>query len=262
MILRKIIGITSTLLLMTACSSDPPVVEETAMDEVPTPTQQVSADWGYGPDNGPEHWGKLNAAYSTCETGRTQSPIDLKWSRPVKNAPRIEANYTDSQATVINKGYTPRIEISGTNQLMINGQAYTLEGIEFHSPSEHRLSGTALSLEIQLMHKAVKGDKMAIISLFAIEGRENALINEVMSQLANGDSSGFQLNASKLLPPRKTFYHYKGSVTTPPCTENVEWIVYNTPMELSRDQIIAFRATFPQNNRPVQPLNGRSVQNY
>lgn len=256
--IRHLVLLSSTTLLLAACGSSSPVVEET-MNKTNPEKMAGTALWGYGAMNGPSKWASMNPDYALCDQGRAQSPINLVWSRPQKGAPRVSTSYSESSAQVKNMGFTPRIMISGSNQLSVNGVSYNLEAIDFHSPSEHQLSGTPLSMEIQLMHRAANGAQ-AIISLFAIEGRENALLKEVTTRLKGG--SGFQLNASKLLPPRKSFYHYKGSLTTPPCTEGVDWIVYNTPMELSREQILAFRGVFPQNNRPAQPLNGRPVRNY
>lgn len=265
MVLRHFIFSISTILFITACSSDPPISEESSAAPEAAPTEAAqrptdSSAWGYTGDKGPEQWSSLSPEFSLCGQGRSQSPINLVWKKPQKGGPRVDYNYTESTATVENTGSTAKIKLSGNNQMLINGQAYNLEMIDFHSPSEHQLSGTPLSLEIQMHHKSMNGDKVAVVSLFAIEGRENALLREVLGQLQGG--SGFQLNASKLLPPRKSFYHYMGSMTTPPCSEGVEWLIYNTPMELSREQIMAFRTLFPQNNRPVQPVNGRKIQNY
>ena len=102
---------------------------------------------------------------------------------------------------------------------------------------------------------------MAAIAVFAIEGHDNPVIADVLSNMASGTAS-MQFDAGKLVPPQKTFYHYQGSLTTPPCTEGVEWVVFNTPVELSQQQIVAFRSRFPANARPPQPLNGRKVTNY
>lgn len=250
----------STAVFVAACSSSSPVVEESA-PEAKEATAPAALSWGYDDATGPAMWGNLNPSFSSCSQGRSQSPVNLVWSKPGPSAPRVETNYTDSTATIENTNYTPRLLVSGVNQLMINGMTYNLQKIEFHSPSEHQLSNTPLSMEIQLFHQSSSSEDMAVVSLFAIEGRENALVKEVMGQLS-AQGQGFQLNASKLMPPRRTYYHYKGSLTTPPCTENVEWIIYNTPMELSRDQILAFRGLYPQNNRPLQPVNGRAVKNY
>ncbi len=253
------------------CSSKPAVVEETTSTEVPAPPapseppppQAPTANypWGYEGEVGPSNWASLNPDYAFCGKGKKQSPINLVFRSPTKKSPRLDFSYTNAQAQVENNSLVPKLMFSGANQLLLNGKVYNLEHIEFHSPSEHTLSGTTLSMEIQFVHKAINGGGMAILSVFAIEGRENPVFADLWSQFNTG-SGTIQLDASKMIPPQKTYYHYKGSLTSPPCTEGVEWIVYNTPAELSRDQIVAFRSKFQPNNRPVQPLNGRKVMNH
>lgn len=255
------------------CSSRPAVVEETAPSAQPTapsepppplapaPTATPNYPWGYDGEIGPGNWANLNPDYAFCGKGKKQSPVNLVFKTPVKKAPRMDFSYTNAQAQVDVASAVPKLIFSGANQLLLNGKVYNLEHIEFHSPSEHTLSGTPLSMEIQFVHRAINGGGTAVIGVFVIEGRENPMFNELWSQF-NAGSGTMQLDASKLIPPQKTYYHYTGSLTSPPCTEGVEWIVYNTPAELSREQIVAFRSKFPANNRPVQPLNGRKVKNH
>lgn len=264
----------STMLLLSlvgiACSSKPAVVEETApaQPEIPaapsdTQTQVPAANypWGYDGEVGPGNWANLNPDYAFCGKGKKQSPVNLVWRSPAKKSPRLDFSYTNAQAQADTSTLVPKLIFSGANQLLLNGKVYNLEHIELHSPSEHTLSGTSLSMELQFVHKALNGGGTAILSVFAIEGRENPIFADLWNQFITGNGT-VQLDASKMIPPQKTYYHYKGSLTSPPCTEGVEWIVYNTPAELSRDQIVAFRSKFQPNNRPVQPLNGRKVMNH
>lgn len=250
------------------CSSNPaveetpaPVQAEEPAPPPPPPAPEKTYAWGYEGDKGPDRWASLNPDYISCEKGKKQSPVNLTWKAPIKKSPRLDFSYTNAQATVDTTTMVPKLIFSGANQLLLNGKVFNLESIEFHSPSEHQLSNNPLSMEIEFVHKAISGGGVAILSVFAIEGHDNSLLNEIWPTFSAGTGT-LQLDASKLIPPTKTYYHYVGSMTTPPCSEGVEWIVYNTPMEASRDQIVAFRSLFPANNRPIQPLNGRKVTNH
>lgn len=271
----KLRAIVSTVLLLSlvgavSCSSKPAVVEESAPgsapspaapSEPPPPQQSANYPWGYDGEIGPSNWASLNPDYAFCGKGKKQSPVNLVFKNPTKKTPRLDFSYTNAQATADTSSLVPKLVFSGANQLLLNGKVYNLEHMEFHSPSEHTLSGTPLSMEIQFVHKAINGGGTAILSVFAIEGRDNPIFADLWNQFTSGAGT-IQLDASKMIPPQKTYYHYSGSLTSPPCTEGVEWIVYNTPAEFSRDQIVAFRSKFQANNRPVQPLNGRKVMNH
>jgi carbonic anhydrase len=269
MILRQWIYCLLLASFIFGCNTRPVVVEESQQPAPPqenTPPEPPAAPqpnfaWAYDGDISPDKWASLNPDYITCGKGKKQSPINLTWKNPTKKAPRMDFSYTQAQAQTDISTAVPKLNFNGANQLLLNGKVYNLEHIEFHSPSEHQLSNNPLSMEIQFVHKAINGGGMAVLSVFAIEGRDNSMLNEAWSQFAAGGGT-LQLDASKLIPPTKTYYHYSGSLTSPPCTEGVEWIVYNTPMEMSREQIVAFRTQFPANNRPVQPLNGRKVKNH
>lgn len=264
---RIIIGL---FLVLTAVScthkrkaAEPPPPEaapEAVMpSETPAATPTSNLPFAYEGEKGPEAWASLNPEWATCGKGKAQSPINLVWKKPGKS-PKMDFSYNTATAQMDTAGFMS-IKLTGANQLLLNGKVYALDRIEFHSPSEHHLSKTPLTMEIELIHKAVEGNKMAVVSVFAIEGKENPLFSEIWAQMAN-PSAPFQLDPARMIPPNKTFYRYTGSLTTPPCTEGVEWIVFNTPMELSKEQIEAYRSKFTPNSRPLQKQGGRKVTNY
>jgi len=257
--------------LIGACSHRRAVVEEPQVTPEEPPQAQAPAEpvappsnfnWTYEGDKGPQAWGTVSPDYIQCGQGKKQSPINLNWRKPVKKGkPRLDFSYTPSKVDIDISTPIPQIKFGAGNQLLLNGKVYNLERIEFHSPSEHNLSKNAMSMEIQFIHKSANSPNMAALSIFAIEGHENSLLGEVWTHFANG-TTGFQFDAGKLIPPSKTFYHYQGSLTSPPCTEGVDWIVFNTPVELSQQQIVAFRSRFPANNRPLQPVGVRKISNH
>lgn len=254
-----------------ACSSSPTVQEQSSEGEKKAMEQKQSqpqADvwaWEYDGARGPDNWANLNPKYGMCGTGQMQSPINLVWHKPTPASP-LKISYNEGNATLTHTGYTYRLELTPQSQISYNGQDYLLEKIEFRTPSEHKLSGNHMPIELQFYHRSTNGLKQAILSLFVIAGRSSSWFDQIW-QLAVSlpslkSSPSFRLDPSRLIPPRQTFYHYEGSLTHPPCLEAVQWFVMNTPLQLSKDQINQFRMIFNKNNRPVQPTNGRKITNY
>ncbi len=255
--------------VISSCSTNPPVQEEV----IPPPSQDSSSEkkadiWSWQYDNGPrgpENWSKLNRQYDMCSAGAKQSPVNLVWHAPQKNNP-LEISYKPGTATIIDAGYTLRVDLTPQSQISYLGRDYLLEKIEIRSPSEHTLSGNQLPMELQFYHRSSNGLKQAVISLFVITGRGSAWFDDLWQKsegLPNFQSStSFRFNPEQLIPPRKTFYHYEGSLTHPPCLEGVQWFVFNTPLQLSQEQIQRFRDRFEKNNRPTQKLNDRTIINY
>ncbi len=261
----------ATAFLVISCSSRPPVEESTneqeqQAEEPQTPQRKDVWGWEYnnGP-RGPMNWASLNPQYYMCSTGSKQSPINLVWHRPKQGNP-LKLSYTEGNATIINAGYTFRIELTPQSSIEFDGKDYLLEKIEFRSPSEHHLSGNQLPMELQFYHRSSNGLKQAIVSLFVITGRGSAWFDRLWEKTQSlqkfKSSPTFRFNPDQLIPPRQTFYHYVGSLTHPPCLEEVKWFVFNTPLQLSKEQISKFRSLFEQNNRPIQLLNDRDVTNY
>ncbi len=260
----------ASILFIVACSSGPPVEDtnsEPAQAEQPSPEPKKDI-WGWdysdGP-RGPESWATLNPQYYMCNTGSAQSPVNLVWHKPQPSNP-MHINYTEGNATIMNAGYTFRIEMTPQSSINFAGMDYLLEKIEIRSPSEHHLSGNQLPMELQFYHRSSNGLKQAVISLFVITGRGSAWFDRLWEKTQNLEkfksSPTFRFNPDQLVPPRKTFYQYQGSLTHPPCLEEVQWFVFNTPLQLSQEQIATFRNLFEKNNRPLQPLNNRDVINY
>ncbi len=264
--LQRVFILSLVTLSAASCSHKPAIVEEpvspqaTAAPQEPLPATNYA--WTYEGDKGVDAWGSLNPANTLCISGKRQSPINLAWRKPNKKAARMDFSYTPANAIADVSTPVPTLKFNGANQLLLNGKVFNLERIEFHSPSEHQLSKNTMSMEIQFIHKAVSGTAMAALSVFAIEGRENGLLNDVMAQFSTPNPAGMNFDAALLIPPQKTHYQYQGSLTSPPCAENVDWLVFNTPTEISKEQIMAFRSKFAANSRPVQPLNGRKISNY
>jgi carbonic anhydrase len=216
--------------------------------------------WSYSGKTGPAHWGKMKMEWANCGYGKRQSPINLEWASPEPGAP-IELYYRSSTLRVIDNGHTIQVNFPKGSYSNIRGERYELLQLHFHSSSEHTLSGRPYPMELHLVHKG-KNDKLAVVGVMMVEGRHNDTVEKIWKNIPKEhgkekEVTGTVINPITLIPDGFHYYHYTGSLTTPPCTEGVSWNVINSPIEISRKQLEAFRALYPHNNRPVQPMNGR-----
>lgn len=217
--------------------------------------------WGYEGHAAPKHWGDLDESYQTCAIGKNQSPIDID-TRRVEQAglQPIGFAYGLAAAEVVNNGHTVQANVPAAGTATIGGVAYQLVQFHFHTPSEERFDGKAYPLGAHLVHKNADG-KLAVVTVLFRQGRENAALKPVFADLPKeGETKNLSLNLSELLPAGSGYYAFTGSLTTPPCSEDVRWTVLKTPVEISSAQLSAFRKLYKMNARPVQPLNGRVVQ--
>jgi len=226
-----------------------------------TPTK---ASWSYTGSTGPAHWGDLSADYALARTGKHQSPIDISTARCArKDLPPMKVSYAPTSLEILNNGHTVEDDYHNGGSITVDGQAYKLAQFHFHSPSEHTIDGQHAPMEMHLVHKDAAG-KLAVVGVMIREGRTNpelATLWQHMPTTAGRTEavSGVNVNAAKLLPASLASYRYSGSLTTPPCSEQVDWMVLQQPIEASADQIAAFRQVISGNNRPTQPLNDRVV---
>jgi carbonic anhydrase len=228
--------------------------------------------WGYASENGPAEWGKLDARYATCGIGLAQSPIDILNAVPTSQLPNHNGHFQPAgirivrrpyRADVVNNGHAIQVNYVDGDTLAVGSDAYALKQYHFHSPSEHQVAGTSFPMEMHLVHKSADG-RLAVVGVLIREGQRNAAFDPVWSRLpatkgATVVHDSLTVTIDDLLPSARTAYRYDGSLTTPPCSEGVKWLVLTTPIELSPSQIIAFRRLIVGNNRPVQPLYGRSL---
>lgn len=220
--------------------------------------------WSYDGEHGPQAWGDLKPEYSLCKNGVEQSPVDLIFKKPKTDRP-IKVSYKDSTIRVVDDGRTVKIHFEGGNTIEMAGQSFELQYAEFHTASEHTISGNRLPMELQLVHSNPSGE-LAILGVILIEGPTHPVIETVWQnmpiQKGVEKEVSEKINPEDFIPQTRTYYNYTGSLTTPPCTEGVNWNVFNTPVTLSKEQILTFRQLYPSNNRPIQPLGPRKTVNY
>ena len=212
-----------------------------------------------------EHLDYGNQDEWTFESGKMQSPINIETSaaETMIEDGSLTLDYAEEIIDVIDNGHS--IEMEDGGQATIAGRGFELMQFHLHSPSEHTLDGEYFPIELHFVHKAQDG-RLAVIAVFFEEGTANAAFQAILDDVkANAETtvaSGLSLDVAELLPANKSYYHYLGSLTTPPLTENVEWYVMANPVEVSAEQIAAFNEYYEGNNREVQPLGERSVLKY
>jgi carbonic anhydrase len=220
-----------------------------------------SVHWAYAGTAGPSHWWKLDPAYVVCGTGTHQSPIDLTHAS-LEDLEDPELHYQPSELHVLNNGHTVQVNYDKGSYMEVNRQRYDVVQFHYHAPSEHRMNGKTFAAELHVVHKNADG-KLAVVGVLLEEGAENPAYQALLDNLPYHESKeaakGVKLNVAGFLPTVHTTFRYDGSLTTPPCTEGVSWLVMTTPVNLSRGQLAALEKVFKGNNRPVQPLNGRKL---
>ncbi len=221
--------------------------------------------WHYAGDNGPQAWGTLNPDFKLCGTGQRQSPIHIDETSTLQGpAEPLQFNYQPSSGTVVNNGHTIQVDLVGDNTLTVRGDDYKLVQFHFHHPAEERVNQQGFAMVAHLVHKNAEG-QLAVVAVLLEPGIANTLIHTIWTYmpLDIGDRVPVPLgliDMTALLPKDPLYYQFMGSLTTPPCTEDVLWLVFKQPTSVSPAQIRLFSQIFPNNARPVQPINGRAVR--
>ena len=223
---------------------------------------ESGSGWGYTGEGSPENWGDLSSTYTACKTGLQQSPIDLHSAIDADLA-AVDVDYKSIPLTVLNNGHTIQVNATTGNKIKLDDEEFELLQFHFHHPSEHTVDGTPYPMELHFVNANSKGE-LAVLGVFLQEGAENTALKpiwDVMPQRKGQpkEISGVKVDISELLPSNREMYRYFGSLTTPPCSEIVKWIVYQEPIQVSSVQIDRFRKIFPLNARPVQLLARRFI---
>ena len=213
--------------------------------------------WGYEGDNGPEHWGNN---FPVCGTGKKQSPLNIIGPFE-KSKDMLSVDYKEGPLKMLNNGHTIQVNVEPGSTLTINKESYDLLQFHFHRPSEEQVDGKNASMVAHFVHKSKDG-KLAVIGVLLNEGKDNAAIKTLWANLPPKEGEEFlpekvSFNPGNMLPKELGFYNYEGSLTTPPCTEGVQFYILKKPMDMSKDQVGKF--PYKLNARPVQSLNGRKI---
>jgi carbonic anhydrase len=226
-------------------------------------TGPVAADeqvhWGYAGKHVLAHWGEVAP---TCQIGQQQSPVNIQTQRAKKGTlPALAVHWDKATGEVVNNGHSIQVNLPPGSYLELDGTRYELAQFHFHTPSEHQLNGKAWPLEIHFVHHTAEG-KLAVVGVLVKTGAENAALKALFGNLPATQEVKNQLEVdpTALLPAKLEYFTYEGSLTTPPCSEGVHWMVVEGPIAASKAQVEAFRKLFPQNARPIQPLHARAIE--
>ncbi|VAW65296.1 Carbonic anhydrase, alpha class [hydrothermal vent metagenome] len=217
--------------------------------------------WGYSDEEGPDHWASLSADFQEC-SGNNQSPVNL--THFIKSdLKKIKINYNTDGNEIVNNGHTIQINYAKGSSINIDGMNFELKQFHFHSPSENHINGKSYPLEAHFVH-ADKNANLAVIALMFDIGDENKTLDKAWSKMPQHTDDKYTLsnkvNADDLLPAKRDYYRFNGSLTTPPCSEGVRWFVMKEAVSLSKKQLGAFKSALHNpNNRPIQAVNARVI---
>lgn len=228
----------------------------------PVVNELANIRWGYEGEGRPANWGKLRPDFATCATGKRQSPIDIDDGIRVDLEP-IKFDYKPTMFRIVNNGHTVQVDVGRGSSISVMGRKYDLQQIHFHLPSEERINGRGYDMVAHLVHKDYEGH-IAVVAVLLEAGAENPLIQTFWNNLpleVNQDlAPNVAIDVTRLLPENRFYYSYMGSLTTPPCTEDVLWMVFKQPIQVSPDQVEIFSRLYPNNARPVQSANSRLIK--
>ena len=230
-----------------------------------TSTKKHTVHWAYDGEGGPHNWGKLSKKYLACSNGKNQSPIAIESdSRLNLDLPSIDFDYRDSRFSIVDNGHTVQVNYLDGGAMTILGQRYELVQFHFHRPSEEVVNGKRYDMVAHLVHKNSKG-QLAVVAVLLTMGEENRFIQTLWNHMPIEKKKPIEpptakVDLAKFLPANKAYFHYMGSLTTPPCTEGVAWYILQSPVEVSAGQVEVFSKMYANNARPTQRMNGRLVK--
>ncbi len=219
--------------------------------------EKHAAHWEYEGAMGPENWGK---EFPTCGRGKSQAPLNIKG--PFEKVRfSVAPDYKQGQLKIVNNGHTIQVNVPVGSKIRIDGRAYDLMQFHFHRPSEEHIDGKPSVMVVHFVHKNLEGE-LAVLAVMLREGNENPGIKTLWTHAPPKEGpevvpDGVMFNPANLLPREMDFFHYDGSLTTPPCTEKVKFFILKSQVNISKEQVSDF--PFKMNARPIQPANGRPI---
>ena len=237
---------TALLALVLACTA-PALAEE---------------QWSYEGCAAPPHWGELSERWQTCSKGMYQSPVDIQ--HPIAgHLPPLQLSFYPRAKSIVNNGHTVQVTVEDEEDFLLDDQRWTLKQFHFHVPSENHIQGRSFPLEIHFVHANAHGE-LAVVAVMAVAGAANPALESILGALPPPRDPPQKLQQKLLLtqlyPGDRHYYRFSGSLTTPPCSEGVIWLVMKQPIAASAAQLARFATALAHaNNRPLQPLHGRQI---
>jgi carbonic anhydrase len=268
------IGASVIVIAISSCSTKPKETSElVASDSVaPAPVSARPVHWGYDGASGPANWASLTPVYSLCGEGKSQSPINIvktdtkggaAWKFDYQTT-SLRIAHNEHMNEIIDNGHTIQITVDEGSTFTFGDKSFDLKQFHFHTPSEHTIDGQHAPMEMHLVHQNADGS-LAVVSVLFKEGQvANENFSKIIANLPNAKGESKHITDVNLelkvhMPKDNYAYHYVGSLTTPPCSEGVQWLVLRDPVTLTADQIAEFSKRIGPNNRPTQAVNERTV---
>ena len=224
--------------------------------------EAAHAHWDYAGSGGPDTWGQMKPEFARCSSGTRQSPIDIRDGIKVNLDP-VQFDYKPSAFRVLDNGHTVQVNVGPGNSIDVGGRRYELVQFHFHRPSEERINGRQFDMVAHLVHKDID-NRLAVVAVLLDRGSAHPLVQNVWNNLPleKGDEVAARttIDLNALLPTERSYFTYMGSLTTPPCSEGVLWMVMKAPMPISNEQIGIFARLYPMNARPIQSVSGRLIK--
>jgi len=262
-------------LFVVLVSCQPNAASDTREKASENPEAKASArpvHWSYHVEDGPEKWAGLSPVYALCGEGNAQSPVsipkvsqsgEVNWAFDYGNT-SLRIAHNEHMDDIIDNGHTIQVTVDEGSTLSLQGKTYALKQFHFHTPSEHMVNGQHYPMEMHMVHQS-DDESLAVVGVLFEEGNTaNENFSMIIANLPNAKGESKHLKDTSLplevhIPKDLSIYHYTGSLTTPPCSEQVQWLVLRNPLSLTADQIREFSSRMGKNNRPVQALNARTV---
>ncbi|MCT7377863.1 carbonic anhydrase [Chelativorans salis] len=221
----------------------------------------ASGHWGYEGQEGPAHWADLDSSNFVCSGGTRQSPIDIA-SAVRADIPRIAVGWKKGRGTMVNNGHTIQINVPEGSTLRLGDRVYELLQFHFHAPSEHHVDGTTFPMEAHFVHADARTDALGVLGVFLKPGQANASFAGLAAAFPAQKGEEVEVedvDPNGLLPASLGYWTYRGSLTTPPCSEGVDWMVAMEPVEVDAADIKRFTKLYPMNARPIRSPNRRFI---
>ncbi len=227
----------------------------TAATLLSVPAITVAKDWNFGDGEAPERWSLENSQYALCDAGLMQSPIDLAEAKATGDI-TVTTNYGDVASTLAISEEKLQLDFSAGLMMQSGNKTFNLLQVHFHTPSEHAISGKRYPLVAHFVHATETGE-LGVLGVMFEEGQANPAFNNVAAVLGSGDGTAITVDASQMIPEDLSVFRYMGSLTTPPCSEGVNWHVAEQTMTASAEQIAAMTNILGPTARSIQPLGNR-----
>ncbi|MEI7784127.1 MAG: carbonic anhydrase family protein [Betaproteobacteria bacterium] len=232
-------------------------LEEAAGKKKDAKAPSTLPPWAYEGPLGPESWGER---YAMCGRGRNQSPINL--AGPLLRVKyELIQDFRAGPLAIVNDGKTWQVNVAPGSKMRIDSMPYDLISLTFQRPSGEQIDGKSFPMGIHMLHRDKSG-KLVTVVVLVREGNENPGIKLLWSHAPAKEGpeiqpEGVTFNPANLLPRELNFLTYDGSLTAPPCSENMRYFVLKEPINISREQLMQY--PFKISSRPVQPQNGRPI---